>query len=152
MMSSQRFLTTQEYAQKVGVSPSTVSKWLRSGKLQGQKQNGKWVIPEDTPTASSTTPAPAPQSAPAKTEPTSGGQSFSIRKFSEMTYLTEAGVLKWLKEGRLEGSKDACRRMVRFVPESRSGEYQAAIAQLIGVQLNPSGNSLYQPLIKKKGI
>lgn len=106
-MSSQRFLTTREYAQKIGVSPSTVSKWLRSGKLQGQKQNGKWVIAEDTATASSKTSSPLPQSdAPEKTERKSDIQSFSVQKFSKMTYLTELGVLKWLKEGRLKGSKD----------------------------------------------
>jgi predicted site-specific integrase-resolvase len=112
MSSSIKYLTTGEYAQHAGISASTVSKWLRSGKLKGEKQNGKWMIPVDETVSKAASPAAAPKSSPSKSTetkaaPSTGGQSYSIEKFSEMTYLTEFGVEKWLKQGRLKGIKDS---------------------------------------------
>lgn len=112
MSSSIKYLTTGEYAKQAGISASTVSKWLRSGKLKGEKQNGKWVIPVDQ--AESETPSPStapensrPKSTETKTAPSTRGQFYSIEKFSAMTYLTEFGVEKWLTQGRLKGVKDS---------------------------------------------
>ena len=36
----------------------------------------------------------------------SNAVSYSVVEFADMTYLTERGVLLWLKEGRLRGAKD----------------------------------------------
>lgn len=105
MSSSEGFLTTQQFAKKAGVSASTVSKWIRMEKIKGEKKGGKWVIPE---TEISNISATSPQkdvsekvpAAPQK-KGAAGAKSYSIREFSELTYLTEYGVEKWLKEGRL---------------------------------------------------
>jgi excisionase family DNA binding protein len=105
MLSSNQALTVQEYAQKVGVSASTVSKWLRNGKLKGHKQNGKWVVAAETssPKSSSVT---ALSKSTTSSDAGSKKAFFSIEKFSQMTYLTEFGIAKWLKEGRLKGVLD----------------------------------------------
>jgi excisionase family DNA binding protein len=110
MSSSQEYLTTQEFAQKSGVSASTVSKWIRADKIRGHKKNGKWLIPMSeiskiTPskggsTATSST-APSMPGIKKATETETGGKHYSIQEFSALTYLTEFGVGKWLKEGRL---------------------------------------------------
>ncbi len=106
-------ISTRIFAQKAGVSVSTVSKWLRSGKIRGQKKNGKWsVSPEELskvpPRGKPVAASPAdrtgaePKSAPLKP----GDTVFSIEQFSAMTYLTDFGVRKWLKQGRLRGAVD----------------------------------------------
>lgn len=106
MALSNQYMTTQEYAEKVGLSASTISKWLRSGKIQGEKQNGKWLIPVDQNNQSSETSAKSQKPTPSETKQTRQGQSYTVAQFSEMTYLTEFGVIKWLQEGRLKGAKD----------------------------------------------
>lgn len=114
MSSSQEFLTTQEFAQKTGVSTSTVSKWLRTEKIKGFKKSGKWMIPDheiSKVTAppkdpSQKTPKPeAGKSAAETSNPTAAAKAYTIKEFSEMTYLTEFGVQKWLKQGRLIAAK-----------------------------------------------
>jgi predicted site-specific integrase-resolvase len=106
---SREYLTTQAFAQKTGVSASTVSRWLRKEKIYGQKENGKWripaselskvpldtVVPETAATAAIC--APASQKAPHG----AGTAHYTVEEFSAMTYLTEFGVRKWLKQGRL---------------------------------------------------
>lgn len=118
MSKPNEMLTTRRFAEQAGVTPSTVSKWLRDGKIAGQKQGGTWQVPADqlavvaaAASASESDTAPAPTkskhpSAPAAT--TAGGhKDFSVEAFAELTYLTVAGVQRWLKEGRLQGSQDA---------------------------------------------
>lgn len=101
-------LTTREFAEKSGVTSSTVSKWIRSGKIKAEKQAGKWFIPADqltsksqTPPSKDTKPAPSVAQPKDKTE-----KYYSVDEFSAMTYLTPFGIAKWLKEGRLKGIKD----------------------------------------------
>lgn len=116
MASSQDLLTTQEFAKKAGVSTSTASKWLRSDKIKGKKKSGKWMIPAaELSKVSSTPPAKPAKTAKRKTsaaaratkpEAASKSRSYSVKEFSEMTYLTEFGVTKWLQEGRLIRSAD----------------------------------------------
>lgn len=109
MPSSKEFLTTQEFAKKAGVSTSTVSKWLRTEKISGQKKGGKWIIAaSEISKVSAPTPskldAAVPKKKPAVTKsspPKAGAKSYTIKEFSDLTYLTEYGVAKWLKEGRL---------------------------------------------------
>jgi hypothetical protein len=109
MPSSQEYFTTRAFAQKAGVSASTVSKWLRKKKIDGQKINGKWMIPASQ--VSKIPPHTAvPQSAAPATKPIGnaddGNNHYTIEEFSAMTYLTEFGVNKWLKEGRLIAEQD----------------------------------------------
>ena len=110
MSSSQEYLTTQEFAQKAGVSASTVSKWLRADKICGHKKNRKWLIPMSeiskiTPSrgGSTTTSSMAPSMPGIEkaTETKTGSKHYTIQEFSALTYLTEFGVEKWLKNGRL---------------------------------------------------
>jgi hypothetical protein len=116
MTAPKEMLTSQKFAERAGVSASTVSKWLKSGKVKGVKQSGKWMISTDqlagpdhakpaqvpaTPAASKAATATAPAAKPVAT-----GRAYSVEEFSAMTYLTTYGVERFLKEGRLTGHKD----------------------------------------------
>jgi predicted site-specific integrase-resolvase len=114
MSSSQEFLTTQEFAQKTGVSTSTVSKWLRTDKIKGQKKSGKWMIPADEISKVTTPPKDQAQKtqtqsagkpAAETSKPKADAKAYTVKEFSDMTYLTEFGVQKWLKQGRLIAAK-----------------------------------------------
>jgi excisionase family DNA binding protein len=115
-------MTSQQFAEHAGISPSTVSKWLRSGKVKGVKQGGKWMISADqlvkaVPTQTdikAATPAAGKKSPPVinAPKPTSAPRAFSIEEFSAMSYLTPYGVERYLKEGRLTGKKDGSGRWV----------------------------------------
>lgn len=114
MSNPQNMLTTQAFALQAGISASTVSKWLRSGKIQGRKQNGKWMIPADQlqaidghgQTAAGADEA-ARAAAPAAAGESSPGPGYSVEEFSALTYLTRFGVERFLREGRLSGTRDA---------------------------------------------
>lgn len=109
-----KFLSTQEFAKQAGVSPSTISKWLRSNKINGHKQGRKWMIPVDEiakisqskPSKATKQPTAEPQETNPSPKTKTGDKTYSIEEFSAMTYLTEYGVKKWLKEGRLIGCVD----------------------------------------------
>lgn len=136
MAKTKQLLTTKEFSQKAGVSPTTVSSWLKKGKIKGKKEGNKWLIPEsELKKSGAAKPAAAkkaaktkskPKAAPAKkkaaakktkpkstakpakkVKPAGSGKTFSVQEFSDMTFLTEFGVQKWLKEGRLTGDVDA---------------------------------------------
>jgi len=115
MSKSDNYLTAQAFAQKAGVSAATVSKWLRDGTILGKKINGKWSISADElakvtqsgKTKKTPSKAPAADPKPQAPKPASGAKSYSVREFSAMSYLTEFGVQKWLKEGRLKKVVDA---------------------------------------------
>jgi hypothetical protein len=102
------FLTAQEFAQNAGVSAATVSKWLREGTILGKKISGKWSISSDElakvgqSLKATKTPSKKPAADPKPQPPKPTAKSYSIREFSDMSYLTEYGVQKWLKEGRLK--------------------------------------------------
>ena len=116
MSAPKEMLTNQKFAERAGVSPSTVSKWLKSGKVKGVKQNGKWMISTDqlTAVAVALPAAPLAQPVAAKSitasantsKPGPAQRTYSIEEFSAMTYLTTYGVERFLKEGRLTGHKD----------------------------------------------
>jgi excisionase family DNA binding protein len=116
MTESMQMLTTQQFADRVGVSKNTVSKWLREGKIEGRKLGGKWTVEANerhkvaSPGAS---PAEQIDAAAARidnrTSAATGSQpngSYTLDEFSAMTYLTLFGVQQWLKQGRLTGSRD----------------------------------------------
>ena len=119
MSGSKDSLTTQQFAMQAGVSASTVSKWIRSKKIKGEKRDGKWLIPAAEISKISTAPSPTNTSGnsaavprenkPSKASsptPIAGAKSYSIKEFSDLTYLTEFGVEKWLREGRLIPAND----------------------------------------------
>ena len=116
MTDPKEMLTSQQFAERAGVSASTISKWLKSGKVKGVKKSGKWMISADqlayivpaqsvTPLAAPVSTKPAAASANAS-KPTSAQRTYSVDEFSAMTYLTAYGVERFLKEGRLSGRKD----------------------------------------------
>lgn len=107
MGQNEPLLTAKEFASRSGLSVAHVTKMLRDKKLKGQKQSGKWMIPasalKDTGEASA--PAKPQKKTPTKTaKPSSAAQGMSVAEFSAKTYLTEAGVIQWLKKGRLTGN------------------------------------------------
>lgn len=93
-------MTPKQYAQAAGLSVAKVTQMLRDGRLAGEKIGNRWRIPVEANTTAATAP---PE--PAKGQ--SPSQRFSVQAFAEMTYLTERGVEKWLREGRLAGGRDA---------------------------------------------
>ncbi|MCB2170859.1 MAG: helix-turn-helix domain-containing protein [Deltaproteobacteria bacterium] len=122
-------LTTKEFASRSGMTVAQVTKLLRENKIRGEKQSGRWMIPAS---ALKTGDSPSP---PAKTKAKQPAQTarksatYSLSEFSAMTYLTEAGVVRWLKEGRLQGH------------QSPRGEWQIDAASLE----NPYVKNLLRP-------
>lgn len=117
MPQSATLLSAKEFAMKAGVSAGTVSKWLRSGKLKGKKQSGKWMIEASElnavggtqsldPKKKSTAKKAAAEPRAAVPKTTSSAKTYSIEEFNAMTYLTEFGILKWIKEGKLSYTRD----------------------------------------------
>jgi hypothetical protein len=101
-------LTTKEFASRSGLTVTQVTKLLRAKKIKGHKQSGRWMIPASELESSPQTPTP---SRPAQTRAAKPAQAprsaptYSVSEFSALTYLTEAGVLQWLKAGRLRGTQ-----------------------------------------------
>ena len=99
-------LTTKEFAARSGMTVQQVTRMLRDNRLKGHKQSGRWMIPADQVPSAGSEPAgtpPAPEPATVASQPAPAGQSMSVAEFSAKTYLTESGVLQWLKRGRLQG-------------------------------------------------
>lgn len=102
-------LTAKEFASRSGLAVAQVTKLLREKKLAGEKQSGKWMIPESAlksagQTAPATQAKTKPPATPAKTP--RSAPAYSVSEFSAMTYLTQAGVIQWLKQGRLAGTQN----------------------------------------------
>ncbi|MDJ0720283.1 MAG: helix-turn-helix domain-containing protein [Desulfobacterales bacterium] len=106
MGASKPFLSSREFAEQSGLPVSKVTKLLRDGSLKGQKQGRQWIIPADELDRLA---APLPEApSPAAAQPTPAARrtrGYSVAEFSAMTYLTESGVLDWLKKGRLKGTQ-----------------------------------------------
>lgn len=110
-------LTTREFADRTGLSASTVSQYLREGKIDGSKESGRWVIPEaELVRYKNEQEDPGGAGGPAKTQveedpPTASdaktADAYSVDEFSRMTFLTPSGVVKYLKEGILNGTQGA---------------------------------------------
>lgn len=99
-------LTTREFASRSGMTVDQVTRMLREKKLEGHKQSGRWMIPAgQLPAAGSeSSKTPAQPAAPrASAAPSPAGRTLSVAEFSAKTYLTESGVIQWLKRGRLQG-------------------------------------------------
>jgi len=110
-------LSTREFSRLSGMSMSTVRQKIRQGKIKAVKSSGNWQIPEDQLEASAVQEAagasppgaarksPAKKKEPAEPDRRSPGR-FSVGDFSARTYLTEHGVIQYLKQGRLKGAQD----------------------------------------------
>lgn len=115
MTDNDRTLTTAQFSQMSGITIATTTRMLRQGKLHGEKRNGKWAInPGELQH-----PAVVAQTGPKKSSadlgpivdaPVTAGKSYHVETFAEMTYLTEHGVRRWLRTGRLSGSIDSNRK------------------------------------------
>ena len=113
-------LTSREFSDKTGIPVATVNRLLREGKIKGAKASGKWLIDRgelsakavqalsktaDRPVSSK----PAPKSIEKKgkkRQPKPTDKTYSVAEFSSLTYLTEGGVVEYIKKGRLKGVKD----------------------------------------------
>ena len=127
MGTNDTLLTTKEFASRSGLTASQITKMLREKKLKGRKQSGKWMIPESQLPGKTGSPSPSKskKASPAKGSPKAATTSaYTVTEFSAMTYLTESGVVQWLKLGRLKGA------------QTPGGEWQvdAASLALPGIQ------------------
>lgn len=78
-----RWKTTEEVAEQLGVSESTVRRWLRQEKLEGQRIGRRWLVPEQPDTELTVTEAAA-----------------LVRAHPDT-------VRRWLTEGKLPGHRTA---------------------------------------------
>ena len=125
MAQKKQFLTTSEFASKIGVETSKVSKLVREGKIKAEKKSGKWVISQSQLKAESVqklskatkaaakksaTPAAKKSAKPKQVKATQkkpATKSYTISDFVDITYLTKNGVIEWLKQGRLIGQQNS---------------------------------------------
>lgn len=47
MAQKSKMLTTSKFSQLSGISVSTLNKWIRNGKIKGEKRSGRWMIGEN---------------------------------------------------------------------------------------------------------
>lgn len=103
-------LSTKQFSTITGLPVATVTKMLRTGQIIGNKSSGRWVIPKDQ-LPSKTDGSEETVSFVSTTEKTraikaSYKSDYSIREFCKITYLTEFGIEKWLKNGKIKGYRD----------------------------------------------
>lgn len=109
MVDNGRTLTTGEFSQTTGIAVSTITKMLRQGRIRGEKRGGKWAIYKDElqNTAVVTKTVQDKSSAspgPLFDTPPPSEKAYDVETFAQLTYLTEKGIRRWLKAGRLSGS------------------------------------------------
>lgn len=129
MPQKQNLMSSAEFGKKSGIPTAKVSELIRAGQIKAKKVSGRWQIDKSQLKAGAVLAYGKP--APAKKEGTAGAgaakvkkikapvpktkaakpkataapahKSYSVSEFAAMTYLTEKGVLEWLKAGRLKG-------------------------------------------------
>ena len=120
MAKKSSYLTSRGLSDITGIPVQTVNRLLREGRIKGVKASGKWRIDrgelnaEVVKALSKTagrqeSPRPASQELRKKENnhlSQSARQTYSVAEFSSLTYLTEAGVVEFIKKGRLQGVKD----------------------------------------------
>ncbi|MBU4001688.1 MAG: helix-turn-helix domain-containing protein [Proteobacteria bacterium] len=102
------FLDTKEFASLTGISNHAIAKYLREGRLKGEKKSGKWSIPRSELQSLVVTGLlnTLKEDPPPTVEPESELPDFSVSEFSLKTFLTETGVKQWLAKGLLQGKKN----------------------------------------------
>lgn len=103
-------LSTKEYSIITGLPVAAVTKMLRSGQLSGTKRSGRWMISQDQATTKSVT-SPKTTTRESKASPSIAAKAvfksdYSIGEFCKITYLTEFGIERWLKKGKIKGRQD----------------------------------------------
>ena len=126
MSQKQDLMTTAEFARKSGIPTAKVSELIRAGKIKAKKVSGRWQIAESqlkveavsqygksapvkkksTASKAASKPVKAKAAAP-KVTADSKQKTYSVTEFAAMTYLTEKGVMEWLKTGRLRGQQES---------------------------------------------
>jgi len=127
MAKKSKKLSTREFSRLSGLSVSAVTQRIREGKIKAVKSSGRWQIPEDqletsagqptagTPSAAAAKKSSATEKAAKKSTATKKSAAassaqpsgrISVGDFSSRTYLTEYGVVQYLKQGRLKGEQD----------------------------------------------
>jgi len=112
MSQKQNLMTTGEFAKATGIPAAKVSELIRAGKIEANKVSNRWQIDKSQLAAKAVVQygksAPAgkkvaDRTAAAKGKAPAAKNAYSVVEFAAMTYLTEKGVLEWLKSGRLKG-------------------------------------------------
>lgn len=110
MAQKSKQLTTREFSEQTGLSVSTVTQMIRQGKIEAVKSGGRWYIAAaqlDNPAVRN---AAGPKTGGAKKKSTAAAAGaadrLSVSDFAGRTYLTEAGVVQYLRQGRLQGGQD----------------------------------------------
>jgi len=80
-----RWMTTQEIAEEMGVSPSTIRRWLKDGRLQGRRIGRRWLVP--------------PQER----------VELTPQEAAEMLRVAPDTVRRWLAEGKVPGRQQGRR-------------------------------------------
>ena len=94
---------------KAAVKPKKVSSGAKKAAVPATKV--KKMAPAKKAAAQAKKPVPADKKAPTPEEkvapkPTKTAKFFSVAEFADMTYLTEFGVMQWLKQGLLKGQQN----------------------------------------------
>lgn len=111
MTENGKTLTTGEFSKMTGIAVSTITQMLRKGFIRGEKCSGKWAIdPGEIKNPAvlartNNTQAPA-DLGPIFDTPAAAGQTYDVKTFARLTYLTEKGVRQWFAGGRLSGCID----------------------------------------------
>lgn len=122
-------LTTSQFSEITGIPVSKVTKMVRLGNIKGAKQSGRWMIAKDQlqtkvvqaltasappaaipkaakPVKKNSGPASMPKPSTSTPSASVSTKTYSVSEFVEMTFLTDFGVMQWLKSGRLSGRQD----------------------------------------------
>jgi predicted site-specific integrase-resolvase len=113
MADNEKTLSTAEFSQQTGIAVSTITHMLRQGKIRGEKRSGKWAI-FASEISNQAVAQKKDQAKPAALGPgpifetsTGSPSAYDIDTFARMTFLTEQGIRRWLKTGRLSGRIEA---------------------------------------------
>ncbi len=112
MAENEKTLTTGEFSQLTGIAVSTITKMLRQGEIRGEKHGRIWAVSKsELQNAAVVTKKDRGKLSaglgPIFDRPSNTGDTYDVETFAQMTYLTEKGIRRWIKNGRLSGSTDA---------------------------------------------
>jgi excisionase family DNA binding protein len=80
-----RWMTTEEIAAQMGVSPSTVRRWLKQNRLRGRRIGKRWLVPEQERV------------------------ELTPQEAAELLRVAPDTVRRWLAEGKVPGRHDGRR-------------------------------------------
>lgn len=115
MVENKTLISTKAFAERTGIPVTVITRLLREGRIDGTKRSGKWAIPAnqtDLPLVrelrgGGKRTEPQPDDPQTRPRAVSGDRFLSVAEVAERTYLTETGVVQWLRAGRITGRRDA---------------------------------------------